>query len=137
MPDRRIADCASPYPGYVCCFGLAAGGVMTVRFTYRAGSDPYNRASGYWRKGKKINEASRTVRYGAGEIGRVRVIDDFLPSPADLVPREDNVKVTLSLSRRSLDFFKREAKKRRVPYQRMIRALVDRYAERQTATPDH
>jgi predicted DNA binding CopG/RHH family protein len=43
------------------------------------------------------------------------------------------VKVTLSLSRRSLDFFKREAKKRRVPNQRMIRALVDRYAERQAA----
>ncbi|MGD0026204.1 MAG: hypothetical protein ABSC37_16570, partial [Xanthobacteraceae bacterium] len=42
-----------------------------------------------------------------------------------------NVKVTLSLSRRSLDFFKREAKKRRVPYQRMIRALVDTYAQRQ------
>src|ERR1700722_9318202 len=67
----------------------------------------------------------------AGEIGRVRVIEDFLPAPADLVPREENVKVTLSLSRRSLDFFKREAKKRRVPYQRMIRALVDTYAERQ------
>jgi predicted DNA binding CopG/RHH family protein len=47
------------------------------------------------------------------------------------VPHEENVKVTLSLSRRSLDFFKREAKRRRVPYQRMIRALVDRYAERQ------
>ena len=80
--------------------------------------------------------SSRTVRYTTGEIGRVRVIDDFLPAPADLVPREDNVKVTLSLSRRSLDFFKREAKKRRVPYQRMIRALVDRYAEKQTATPN-
>lgn len=53
--------------------------------------------------------SSRTVRYTAGEIGRVRVIEDFLPPPADLVPREDNVKVTLSLSRRSLDFFKREA----------------------------
>ena len=47
------------------------------------------------------------------------------------MPREENVKVTLSLSRRSLDFFKREAKKRRVPYQRMIRALVDTYADRQ------
>jgi predicted DNA binding CopG/RHH family protein len=47
------------------------------------------------------------------------------------VAREDNVKVTLGLSRRSLDFFKREAKARRVPYQRMIRALVDAYAERQ------
>jgi hypothetical protein len=74
---------------------------------------------------------SGTFRYTAGEIGRIRVIDDFLPPPADLVPREDNVKVTLSLSRRSLDFFKREAKKRRVPYQRMIRALVDTYAEKQ------
>jgi predicted DNA binding CopG/RHH family protein len=75
--------------------------------------------------------SSRTVRYTAGEIGRVRVVEDFLPPPAALVPREDNVKVTLSLSRRSLDFFKREARKRRVPYQRMIRALVDTYAERQ------
>ena len=75
--------------------------------------------------------SNRTVKYTAGEIGRVRVIKDFLPAPNDLVPREDNVKVTLSLSRRSLDFFKREAKKRRVPYQRMIRALVDTYAERQ------
>jgi len=76
---------------------------------------------------------SRTVRYTAGEIGRLRVIEDFLPPPAELVPREDNVKVTLSLSRRSLDFFKREARKRRVPYQRMIRALVDTYAERRAS----
>jgi predicted DNA binding CopG/RHH family protein len=75
--------------------------------------------------------SGRTVRYTAGEIGRVRVIEDFLPAPADLVPREENVKVTLSLSRRSLDFFKREAKRSHVPYQRMIRALVDTYAERQ------
>jgi len=78
-----------------------------------------------------MGRRTKTVRYTAGEIGRGRLIDDFLPAPADLVPREENVKVTLSLSRRSLDFFKREAKKRRVPYQRMIRALVDRYAERQ------
>jgi hypothetical protein len=75
--------------------------------------------------------SNRTVKYTAGEVGRLRVIGDFLPLPDDLVPREDNVKVTLSLSRRSLDFFKREASKRRVPYQRMIRALVDTYAERQ------
>ena len=76
--------------------------------------------------------SNRTVSYATGEIGRVRVTQDFLPAPADLVPREENVKVTLSLSRRSLDFFKREARKRRVPYQRMIRALVDTYAERQS-----
>jgi hypothetical protein len=63
----------------------------------------------------------RIARYSEGEIGRLRVIEDFLPPPDKLVPREENVKVTLFLSRRSVSFFKREAEKRRVPYQRMIR----------------
>lgn len=74
---------------------------------------------------------NKIVKYGEGEIGRLRVIKDFLPPPESLVLREENVKVTLSLSQRSVAFFKREARKRRVPYQRMIRALVDEYAERQ------
>jgi predicted DNA binding CopG/RHH family protein len=75
--------------------------------------------------------SSRTAKYTTGEIGRVKVVKDFLPSPDALVAREDNVKVTLGLSRRSVEFFKRAAKARRVPYQRMIRALVDAYAEKQ------
>ena len=75
--------------------------------------------------------SNRTVKYTAGEIGRVRIVEDFLPAPEALVAREDNVKVTLSLSRRSVDFFKRAAKRQRVPYQRMIRALVDAYAEKE------
>jgi predicted DNA binding CopG/RHH family protein len=75
--------------------------------------------------------SNRTIKYTAGEVGRVKVIEDFLPSPDALVAREDNVKVTLGLSRRSVEFFKRAAKARRVPYQRMIRALVDAYAEKQ------
>ena len=73
----------------------------------------------------------KTVRYTEGEIGKVKVVKDFLPPPEKLVLRESNVKVTLSLSQRSVDFFKREAAKQRVPYQRMIRALVDAYAERE------
>jgi predicted DNA binding CopG/RHH family protein len=71
-----------------------------------------------------------SVEYTKGEMGDVRIVKDFLPPPSQLVLRDDNVKVTLSLSRRSINFFKREAKKQRVPYQKMIRALVDRYAER-------
>jgi predicted DNA binding CopG/RHH family protein len=74
---------------------------------------------------------SRTVKYTEGEMVRVRVVKDFFPTPDQPIAREDNVNVTLSLSRRSVDFFKRAAKTRRVPYQRMIRALVDAYAERQ------
>jgi hypothetical protein len=37
------------------CFGMVAGGVITVRFTYRAGVIRIFGA-GYWRKGKKIYE---------------------------------------------------------------------------------
>ena len=74
--------------------------------------------------------STKTRKYRRGEIGKVRVIEDFLPPPSELVLRDDNVKVTLSLSRRSVEFFKREADKARVPYQRMIRALVDAYANR-------
>jgi len=77
--------------------------------------------------------SEKTVRYTKGDIGKVRVVDDFLPSPEELALVEDNVKVTLSLTRRSLVFFKREAKQRRVPYQRMIRALVDDYAGKREA----
>lgn len=75
----------------------------------------------------------KTVKYTEGEIGKVKVVKDFLPPPEKLVLRETNVKVTLSLSQRSVDFFKREAAKQRVPYQRMIRALVDAYAENEGA----
>ena len=60
----------------------------------------------------------------------MRVVKDFLLPPDKLVPREPNVKVTLSLSSCTVDFFKREAKNRHVAYQRMTRALVEAYAER-------
>ena len=48
-----------------------------------------------------------TVEYSKCEIGRVRIVDDFLPSPDKLVLRENNVKMTLSLSQRSVAFFRR------------------------------
>ncbi len=68
-----------------------------------------------------------TVEYSNGEIGKVKIVKDFLPAPSELVLKDDNVKVTLSLSRRSIEFFKRVAKRQHVPYQKMIRALVDGY----------
>lgn len=69
--------------------------------------------------------------FGETEIVRMRVVEDFLSSPDELVACDGTVKVTLQLSRRSVDYFKRAAKTQRMPYQRMIRALVDPYAEGQ------
>jgi len=52
----------------------------------------------------------KAVKYTEGDIGKVRVVSDFLPSPDALVAREENVKVTIELSRRSVDGAKRAAK---------------------------
>jgi hypothetical protein len=46
----------------------------------------------------------KPVEYTKGEMGAVKIIKDFLPHPFELVSKDDNVKVTLSLSRRSIDF---------------------------------
>jgi len=57
------------------------------------------------------------------------MVEDFLPPPSELVFREETEKVTIALSKRSVNFFKREARLHGTQYQRMIRALLDRYAE--------
>ena len=65
-------------------------------------------------------------------MGDMRVVADFLPSPEELAFREESVKVTISLSKRSIDFFKCEASKHHTQYQRMIRQLLDSYADVQS-----
>ena len=57
-----------------------------------------------------------------------RVIRDFLPPPEELVFKEDNIKVTMSLSRSSVEFFKHTARQHHTHYQKMIRSLLDMYA---------
>ena len=61
-------------------------------------------------------------------MGHLRVVKDFLPPPDKLVLKEDNVKVTISLKKSSIFFFKEQAKTQKTSYQRMIREVVDGYA---------
>jgi hypothetical protein len=72
---------------------------------------------------------SARIRYTNEPLGRLRIVRDFLPPPEDLVFRDEAVKVTIALSKRSVDFFKSEARKHKTQYQRMIRRLLDAYAQ--------
>jgi len=63
-------------------------------------------------------------------IGRLKRIDDFLPPPEKLAISERTIKVTLRLNELSVDFFKQQAKRYHTKYQKMIRFLLDKYAER-------
>ena len=69
------------------------------------------------------------IKYTNEPIGEPRVIRDFLPSPAELAFRDEDVKITITLSRKSVEFFKSEAVKADTPYQRMIRRLLDAYVD--------
>lgn len=74
---------------------------------------------------------NRKITYSDEPIGDFRIVKDFLPSPEELVFREDSIKVTISLSRKSVDFFKTEADRHNTQYQRMIRNLLDAYVDTQ------
>ena len=78
---------------------------------------------------------SAKIRYTDKPLGDLEVVPDFLPRPEDLVFRDEGVKVTISLSKRSVEFFKNEARKHNTQYQRMIRRLLDAYAEHHAKRP--
>ena len=69
------------------------------------------------------------IRYTDEPMNVGRTLPDFLPPPGQLIFKEDAIKVTITLSARSVLFFKTEAAKRGVQYQRMIRRLLDAYVE--------
>ena len=73
-------------------------------------------------------------KYSDGPIGDIELIDDFLPSPEELAFKEDTVKVTITLSKTSIDFFKAKASEHHTAYQKMIRRLLDSYVDRHTGT---
>jgi hypothetical protein len=77
----------------------------------------------------------RSAKYKDEPLGRLEVVEDFLPPPDQLVLKEDGVKVTISLSKRSVDFFKAHASRSKVPYQKMIRSLLDNYVSQYTKRP--
>ena len=58
-----------------------------------------------------------------------RVID-FLPSPDQLVEKTEKEKITISLNKSSVDFFKKAAGRKGVGYQTMINNLLDTYVQR-------
>jgi len=58
------------------------------------------------------------------------VVDDFLPSPAELVRKTEKEKITIALDKRSLELYKRYAKIHNAKYQTMINGVLDAYADK-------
>jgi predicted DNA binding CopG/RHH family protein len=69
----------------------------------------------------------------ARELAHSVPVTDFLPSPdkiAAMIRKEETIPVTMNLKQKTVERYKRFAKKRKVRYQTFVSALLDRYAQR-------
>ena len=76
-----------------------------------------------------MNKKIKAPEYTDEPIQLGERVTDFLPSPAELAMADETIKVTITLSRRSVDFFKKASQDEHVPYQKMIRRLLDDYVQ--------
>lgn len=74
----------------------------------------------------------KLIKY-TNEPIEAHVVSDFLPKPENLVLKVAKTRVTLTLTKKSLDFFKGAAKKHNASYQAMIRQLIDFYVANQSS----
>ncbi len=77
---------------------------------------------------------SKTIQYSDEPIGEIELVSDFLPSPEKLALKNQNTKVTISLSSESIAYFKDAAKKHHMQYQKIIRQLLDEYVAHQKSS---
>jgi predicted DNA binding CopG/RHH family protein len=78
------------------------------------------------KKDNRYEDAPEEIRQALGEAQQIA---DFLPPPDQLVLKEETKKVTIVLSQKSVEFFKEKSKAAHVPYQQMIRKVLDSYTE--------
>ena len=63
-------------------------------------------------------------------VGKLTKINDDLPPPSELAKPIQAVRITIQVSKSSVDYFKKNARKYHTKYQRMIREVLDAYVSR-------
>jgi hypothetical protein len=69
----------------------------------------------------------KKIKYSFEPMNHAKAVRGFLPPPEQLALKEDTVKVTILLSKSSVDYFKKLATEHGTQYQRVIRRLLDEY----------
>lgn len=87
------------------------------------------------KKDHDIDEDGYTDDRGEGPSAHAIIVKDFLPPPEVIARAIEKKKMTIQISKTAADFFMEEARKNRVPYQRMIREVLDEYVRRMRKKP--
>ena len=70
----------------------------------------------------------KRIQYSNEDMGNFKIIKDFLPHPDQLIFKDKNIRITINIKKSSIDFFKNVAKSNKTKYQKVIRNLLDIYA---------
>jgi len=62
-------------------------------------------------------------------LDKANQVADFLPPPDQLVEKIEKEKITISLNKRSVEFFRKAADEEGVGYQTMINNLLEKYVQ--------
>jgi hypothetical protein len=73
------------------------------------------------------NKAKKKIVYTDEPMEIGKVVEDLLPPPEMLIMKEDDVRVTINLSKKTIAYFKKSAKNQHVNYQAMIGKVLDKY----------
>ncbi len=78
---------------------------------------------------KEKSDMKKKIHYTDEPVMLGKTVKDFLPPPGELALKDKTTKVSIDLNEESVKFFKKEARKTGVPYQRLIRKVVDLYVQ--------
>lgn len=79
---------------------------------------------------------SNNIRYSdapievAQALENMSPIEDFLPSPDQLVLKTEKERITIAIDKHSLELFKKYAKKHDAKYQSMMNSVLSTYADK-------
>ena len=118
--------------GRLYCYGLdeAGKGVLTVRLLFGLAIFGLLEQGIGAKAGKFM---SKKIKYTEGPMGDYtlndfkRVDKSFLSSPEEIARSMDKIKITITLTGDSIEFFKKQAEKHDIQYQRLIRSILDEY----------
>lgn len=77
----------------------------------------------------KINYTDAPAEIAAA-LENASALDDFLPSPDQLVLKAEKEKITIAIDKKSLELFKQYANKHNAKYQTMINGVLSSYADK-------
>jgi predicted DNA-binding protein YlxM (UPF0122 family) len=70
---------------------------------------------------------SNKIKYTDQDLEFGEIVEDFLPPPSELIPKQKKVEIKLNLAEEKLLLIEKEANKKNISSQDLIESIIDKY----------